>query len=91
MSRSAKLRLSDILKPYFLLSFLKNYNIIWCFYFWRVLLVITNLLFMIIRHCLPIYTYPPIHFSKIDVTTKNSGGFIRFSLIFWLRVINSKK
>ena len=26
----------------------------------------------------PIYTYPTIHFRKIDMTTKNCGGFIRF-------------
>ena len=26
----------------------------------------------------PIYTYPSIHFRKIDMTTNNSGGFIRF-------------
>ena len=35
---------------------------------------------MIIRLCTPIYTYSPIHFRKIDMTTKNSGGFIRFHL-----------
>ena len=48
----------------------KNYNIIGCFYFWKVLLVITSLLLMI--------TYPSIQFRKIEMTTKNSGGFIRF-------------
>ena len=49
------------------------------FYFWRVLLVITTLLFMIIWLCspIPICTYPSIHFRKIDMTKKNSGGFIR--------------
>ena len=26
----------------------------------------------------PIYTYPSIHFRKIDMTANNSGGFIRF-------------
>ena len=30
------------------------------------MLLITNPLFMIIRLCPPIYTYPPIHFRKID-------------------------
>ena len=64
-------------------NFFKNYNII-CFYFRRVLLVITNPppFFTIIRLCDGgggICTYPrPIHFRKIDMTTKNSGGFIRF-------------
>ena len=33
---------------------------------------------MIIRLCPPIYTYPTIHFRKIDMTTKHFGGFIRF-------------
>ena len=33
---------------------------------------------MIIRLFPPIYTYPPIHFKKIDMTRKNSGGSIRF-------------
>ena len=57
-------------------NFFKNY-ISW-FYFWRVLLVITNPLFMIIRPCPSIlYTYTPIHFRKIDMSTKIPGGFIR--------------
>ena len=47
------------------MKFLKKYNIIWCFHSWRVLLEITNPLFMIIRICPPIYTYSPIHFRKI--------------------------
>ena len=33
---------------------------------------------MIIQLSLAIYTYPTINFRKIDMTTKNSGGFIRF-------------
>ena len=33
---------------------------------------------MIIQLCTPIYTYSPINFRKIDMTTSNSGGFIRF-------------
>ena len=36
---------------------------------------------MIIRLFSPIYTYTPIHFRKIDMTTKNAGGFIRFPSI----------
>ena len=39
----------------------KNYNIIGCFYFWKVLLVITSLLLMII--CF----YPPIYLSLHSV------------------------
>ena len=44
---------------------LKNFNIIWFFYFWRVLLAITNPLFMIIWLCPPIYTYPPLILGKL--------------------------
>ena len=33
---------------------------------------------MIVLLCPPIYTYPSIHFRKIDKTTKNSVGFNRF-------------
>ena len=33
---------------------------------------------MIVPLCPPIYTYPSIHFRKIDMTTKNSVGFNRF-------------
>ena len=59
-------------------NFFKNYNIIWCFHFGRVLFVITNPFFMSLWlfDVGPLYTL--IHFSKIDMTTKNSGGFIRF-------------
>ena len=74
-------------------SFLKNYTIIRCFYFWRVLLVITNpplydylttffFDYLIYDYFSPSYTltcqYLPIHFRKIDMTTKNLIGFIRF-------------
>ena len=57
---------------------LNNYNIIWCFHFWRVLLVIINPFFMSLwlLDFVPLYTL--IHFSKIDMITKISGGFIRF-------------
>ena len=33
---------------------------------------------MIVLLCPPIYSYPSIHFRKIDKTTKNSVGFNRF-------------
>ena len=61
----------------------ENYNIIWCFYFWRVLLVITAPSplpppFKNIQLFSPIYTYPSIDFRKIDMTSKNYWGFIRF-------------
>ena len=63
-------------------NLLKNYNIVWCFHFWRVLFVITNTLFMSLWlfDFIPLYTL--IHFSKIDMTIKNSGGFIRFPPLF---------
>ena len=32
---------------------------------------------MIIQLCPPIYTYLSIHYKKIDMPKKNSGGFIR--------------
>ena len=38
----------------------------------------TNLLFMFIQICPPHIHLSPIHFRKIDTTTKNSGGFIRY-------------
>ena len=61
------------------------------------IIIIDNLLplFIIIRlfpppppppppptHTHTLYTYAPIHFSKIDMTTKNTGGFIRFPPLF---------
>ena len=63
-------------------KFLKISQIIWCFYFWRILLVITIPLFMIIRLCLLIYTYPPIHFRENWHDHKNPEGFIR-PQFFW--------
>ena len=54
------------------ISFLKNYSIIWCYYFWRVLLVITNPppapLLLIIPLCPPIYTYLPTPFISGKLT-----------------------
>ena len=38
----------------------------------------TNLLFMFNQICPPHIHLSPIHFRKIDTTTKNSGGFIRY-------------
>ena len=46
-------------------KFLKNYNMMWCFYFWRVLLVITNPLFMIIQFCPPYTLIPPFISGKL--------------------------
>ena len=37
--------------------FLKNFNIIWCFYFWRVLLVITK------PPCFWLFDFFPLHLS----------------------------
>ena len=37
---------------------------------------------MIMWPCPPIFTYPPIHIRKIDMTIKNSGGFIRSPSLF---------
>ena len=49
------------------------------FYFWRILLVITNPPLHDYSTLPPPYTLTPvIHFRKIDMTTKNSGCFIRF-------------
>ena len=44
---------------------------------------------MIIRLCSPIYTYSLIHFRKIDMTTENSGVFIRFPALFkgWINAV----
>ena len=63
-------------------NFLQNCNIIWHFYFWRVLLVITKPPLNDYSTLSPYITYPLIHFRKIDMTTKNSGGFIRFPPLF---------
>ena len=48
----------------------------------RVLFVITNPLFLSswLFDFVPLYTL--IHFGKIDMTTENSGGFIRFPPLF---------
>ena len=43
---------------------------------------------MIIQLCPPIYTYFPIHFKKIDRTTKNSGDIIRFSPLSIIQVVD---
>ena len=48
------------------------------FYSWRVLLVITNPLLYDYSTLSPHIHLSPIHFRKIDMNTKNSGGFIRF-------------
>ena len=60
-------------------------QIIWCFYFWGVSLVITNCLFNNLYNYLTlsphIHLYP-IHFRKFDMTPKNSGGSLRFPLLF---------
>ena len=61
------------LKTLVLASFFKNYNIIWCFYFWRVLLVITPPLYDYLILA-PYINLSLIHFRKIDMTTKNFGG-----------------
>ena len=42
------------------------------------LCLFASFVFMIIRLCPPIYPY--VHFSKIDMTTKNSGSFIKLYL-----------
>ena len=60
------------LKTLVLTSFFKNYNI-WCFYFWRVSLVITPPLYDYLILVLYIHL-SLIHFRKIDMTTKNFGG-----------------
>ena len=59
----------------------ENYNIIWCFYFWRILVITAPSpppFFKNIQLFPPIYTCPCFHFRKIDMTSKNYWGFIRF-------------
>ena len=63
------------------ISFLKNYSIIWCYYFWRVLLVITNPSFWLF-HFVPQYTLisPPHLFQENWHDHKKIWKFHQFPL-----------
>ena len=62
----------------FLTNLFKNHNIIWCFYFWRVLLVITISLFMIIQ-LFPPYSLIPHSFQE---NWHDQKAFWRYWFVF---------
>ena len=63
--KNAEIMTFRYLKTLFLTSVFKNYNILWCFYFWGELLVITNPLFMIIQLWPPYTLIPPFISGKL--------------------------